>query len=54
MIGDGDDLSIIEDGDGLKIINIEGIESIRKRSISAKEMIEIMEKSRKEEIELEY
>ncbi len=53
-IKDGDDLSIIEDEDGLKIILIEDIESIRKRSISAKEMIEIMEKSRKEEIELEY
>ncbi|TFH29029.1 MAG: AbrB/MazE/SpoVT family DNA-binding domain-containing protein [Promethearchaeota archaeon] len=53
-IKDGDDLSIIEDEDGLKIILIEDIDSIRQRSISAKKMFDIMEKSRKEELELEY
>ncbi len=53
-IKDGDELSIIEDEDGLKIILIEDIESIRRRSLSAKDMLEGMEQARQEEIELEF
>jgi len=53
-IKDGDHISIIEDEDGMKIIPIEDIDSLRRRSISAKKMLEIMEKARKEELELEY
>ena len=53
-IKDGDHISIIEDEDGMKIIPIEDIDSLRSRSISAKKMLEIMEKARKEELEIEY
>jgi len=53
-IKDGDHISIIEDEDGMKIIPIEDIDSLRSRSISTKKMLEIMEKARKEELELEY
>ena len=53
-IKDGDHISIIEDEDGMKIIPIEDIDSLRSRSISAKKMYSIMEESRKEELELEY
>ena len=53
-IKDGDHISIIEDEDGMKIIPIEDIDSLRRRSISAKKMFEIMEEARKEELELEY
>ena len=53
-IKDGDRLTIIEDEYGIKIIPIESLESLRKRSISTKEMIKIMEKAKKEELELEF
>ncbi len=53
-IKDGDHISIIEDEDGMKIIPIEDIDSLRRRSISAKKMFEIMEEARKEELESEY
>jgi len=53
-IKEGDYVSIIEDEGGMKIIPIEDINSLRHRSISTKKMYDIMEKSRKEELELEY
>lgn len=53
-IKDGDHISIIEDEDGMKIIPIEDIDSLRHRSISAKKMLKIMEEAKKEELELEY
>ena len=53
-IKDGDHVSIIEDENGIRIIPIEDRDSLRRRSISAKKMLEIMEEARKEELELEY
>jgi AbrB family looped-hinge helix DNA binding protein len=53
-IKDGDEISIIEDEFGMKIILIEDIQSLRSRSTSTKKMLDIMKKSRKEELELEY
>lgn len=45
---------IIEDEQSKKIIPIESLESLRKRSITTKKMIEIMKKAKKEELELEF
>jgi AbrB family looped-hinge helix DNA binding protein len=53
-IKDGDRITIIEDEHGMKIIPIESLESLRKRSITTKKMIEIMKKAKKEELELEF
>lgn len=53
-IKDGDRISIIEDENGMRIIPIEDIDSLRRRSISAKKMLKIMEEAKKEELELEY
>ncbi len=53
-IKDGDRISIIEDENGMRIIPIEDIDSLRLRSISAKKMLKIMEEAKKEELELEY
>jgi len=53
-IKDGDHISIIEDEDGMRIIPIEDIDSLRRRSISAKKMLKIMEEAKKEDLELEY
>ena len=50
-IHDGDHIVFIEDEDGMKIIPIETIEDFRKKSPSVKEMLEIMRKSRKEDLE---
>jgi AbrB family looped-hinge helix DNA binding protein len=50
---DGDQVIVIEDEGMLKIIPVESIESLQNRSISTKEMMEILERSREEELELE-
>ena len=50
---DGDQVIVIEDEGMLKIIPIESIKSLQKRSITTKEMLEILKKSREEELELE-
>ena len=50
---DGDQIIVIEDEGMLKIVPIESIESLQNRSISTKEMTEILKRSREEELELE-
>ena len=50
---DGDQVIVVEDEGRLKIIPIESIKSLQKRSITTKEMLEILKKSREEELELE-
>ncbi len=53
QINDGDQLSVLEDEDGIRIIPILSIEELRKKSVSAKKMMEIIQKSHEEELELE-
>ncbi|MHA2247729.1 MAG: AbrB/MazE/SpoVT family DNA-binding domain-containing protein [Candidatus Hodarchaeales archaeon] len=50
---DGDQVIVVEDEGMLKIIPIESIKNLQKRSISTKEMLEILKRSREEELELE-
>ena len=50
---DGDQVIVVEDEGMLKIIPIESIKSLQKRSITTKEMFEILKSSRDEELELE-
>lgn len=51
---DGDQIAVIEDENGLRLIQVESIEKLVERSISAKEMQKIMKESRKQELELEF
>jgi AbrB family looped-hinge helix DNA binding protein len=54
QITDGDYVLIQEDKDFLKIIPIESIESLQARSpYTAKDMLNLLEKSKKQELELE-
>ena len=50
---DGDQVIVVEDEGILKIIPLESIESLQNRSITIKEMLEILKRSREEELELE-
>ena len=50
---DGDKVLIVEDEGTLKIIQIKAEEDLRKDSYSTEEMLDQMEKSKKEEIERE-
>lgn len=50
---DGDQVMVVEDEGMLKIIPIQSIKSLQNRSITTKEMIEILKRSREEELELE-
>ena len=50
---DGDQVIVVEDEGMLKIIPLESIKSLQKRSITTKEMIEILKRSREDELELE-
>jgi antitoxin PrlF len=50
---DGDKVVVIEDEGMLKIIPVESIQSLQNRSITAKEMVGILKKSREEELERE-
>ncbi len=50
---DGDQVIVVEDEGILKIIPLESIESLQNRSITTKEMLEILKRSREEELELE-
>lgn len=50
---DGDQVMVVEDEGILKIIPIESIKDLQSRSITTKEMREILKKSREEELELE-
>ena len=50
---DGDQVIVVEDEGMLKIIPIEPIKSLQNRSITTKEMIKILKRSREEELELE-
>ncbi len=50
---DGDQVIVVEDEGMLKIIPLKSIKSLQKRSITTKEMLEILKRSREEELELE-
>ena len=50
---DGDQVIVVEDEGMLKIIPIETIKSLQNRSITTKEMVEILKRSREEELGLE-
>ena len=52
-IHDGDHIAVVEDENGLRLIQVESIENLRKRSVSAKELQKIMTEARKTELELE-
>ena len=45
---------MIKDEYGMKIIPMESLKSLRKRSITTKKMTEIMKKAKKEELDLEF
>ena len=50
---DGDQVIVVEDEGMLKIIPIKSIKSLQKRSVTTKEMLVILKRSREEELELE-
>lgn len=50
---DGDQVLVVEDEGMLKIIPIESIEYLQNRSVTTKEMVDILKRSREEELELE-
>ena len=50
---DGDQVIVIEDEGMLRIVPVESIESLQNRALSTKEMVEILKRSREEELELE-
>ncbi len=50
---DGDQVIVIEDEGMLRIVPVESIESLQNRSLTTKEMMEILKRSREEELELE-
>jgi len=50
---DGDQVIVVEDEGLLKIIPLESIKSLQNRSVTTKEMLEILKRSREEELELE-
>lgn len=50
---DGDQVIVVEDEGMLKIIPLESIKSLQNRSVTTKEMLEILKRSREEELELE-
>ena len=50
---DGDQVIVIEDEGMLRIIPVQSIESLQKRALTTKEMVEIQKMSREEELELE-
>jgi AbrB family looped-hinge helix DNA binding protein len=52
-IKDGDRVGIFEDELGIRLIPILSIEEIRKISVDVKEMVNIIEKNRKQEMGLE-
>ena len=54
QINDGDQIAVIEDEDGIRLIQVESMEKIRNKSITAKELKSLMEKARKTELELEF
>jgi len=54
QIKDGDQIAVIEGEDGIRLIQVESMENIRYKSITAKELKMMMEKERKTELELEF
>ncbi len=50
---DGDQVIVMEDEGMLRIIPIESIVSLQNRSLTTREMMEILIKSREDELELE-
>lgn len=50
---DGDQVIVVGDEGMLKIIPLESIKSLQNRSVTTKEMLEILKRSREEELELE-
>ncbi|MHA1979344.1 MAG: AbrB/MazE/SpoVT family DNA-binding domain-containing protein [Candidatus Hodarchaeales archaeon] len=50
---DGDRVIVIEDEGMLRIVPVESIESLQNRALTTKEMMEILKRSREEELELE-
>jgi AbrB family looped-hinge helix DNA binding protein len=50
---DGDQVIVVEDEGMLKIVPIKTIKSLQNRSVTTKEMVDILKISREEELELE-
>ena len=53
-IKDGDRVLFIEEEDGLKLHIIKPLEELQKDSFTTEKMLKLMEKSHKEELELEF
>jgi len=53
-IKDGDEVAVIEDENGIRLIKVYPLDELRKHSYSSKELKKMMEESRKEDLELEY
>ena len=52
-IKDGDQIVVLDDDEGLRLVQVKSIEEIREKSVSAKKIIEIMHQARIRELELE-
>ena len=53
-IKDGDKIVFIEDEDGIRIVKLYPLDELRKQSYTLEELKQMMEESRKEDLELEY
>ncbi len=53
-IHDGDNIAVVEDELGLRLIQVEPIEKLQKRSITAKELEKLIKNSKMDELELEF
>ena len=53
-IKDGDRILFIEEEDGLKLHIIKTLEELQKNSYTTEEMIKLMEKTHKEDLEMEF
>lgn len=52
-IKDGDQIVVLDDDEGIRLIQVKSIDEIREKSVSANKLLEIMEHARKRELELE-
>jgi len=53
-IQDGDKIAVIEDENGIRLIKIEDLDDLCKKSYTLKELNKMIEESKKEDLEIEY
>lgn len=52
-IRDGDKIAVLDDDEGLRLVQVKSIEEIRENSVFADKLLEIMHHAKKTELELE-